>query len=232
MMRKRTLLILTAFVMTMILPICTAYGANRNGSHGVSGLAGTPGTASPPAMSDAAKKITVTLPTFPVTLNGLKLDNSTSQFPLLVYRDVTYFPMTFYDCGLLGIETQWDQKKGLSIDKHRNHMEDYNRYQAAAPNEKTQIAELPDFPIQVNGKEVDNKREPYPIFVFREVTYFPLTWQYAVKQFGWDYHFDAKKGLTINSDATNGKNPSHWRVDPDDTYVDPDGITIITMKRD
>lgn len=112
-MKKRTLLILTAFVMTMILSICSAYGVNRNDTHGVSGLAGTSGAASPPAISDAAKAITVTLPTFPVTLNGLKLENSTSQFPLLVYQDVTYFPMTFYDCGLLGIETQWDQKEGF-----------------------------------------------------------------------------------------------------------------------
>lgn len=193
MMKKRTLLILTAFVMTMILSICSAYGVNRNATHGVSDLAGTSGAASASGISDAAKEITVTLPTFPVTLNGLKLDNSTSQFPLLVYQDITYFPMTFYDCGLLGIETQWDQKKGLSIDKHKNHMAYYDRYQAAEPNEKIQTAELPDFSIRVNGKEVDNKREPYPIFVFREVTYLPLTWQYAVNQFGWNYHFDAKK---------------------------------------
>ena len=31
------------------------------------------------------------------------------------------------------------------------------------------------------------------------MTYFPLTWRFAVEEFGWDYRFDTKTGLSIRS---------------------------------
>lgn len=49
------------------------------------------------------------------------------------------------------------------------------------------------------GKCLDNSAEPYPLLNFRGVTYFPLTWRFAVEEFGWEYHFDAKNGLSIRS---------------------------------
>ena len=38
--------------------------------------------------------------------------------------------------------------------------------------------------ITVNGKTINNDEEPYPLLVFRDVTYFPLTWRFAVDEFG------------------------------------------------
>lgn len=35
--------------------------------------------------------------------------------------------------------------------------------------------------------------------MFRDVTYFPLTWRFAVDEFGWMYSFDSKNGLNIYS---------------------------------
>ncbi|MDD3894930.1 MAG: DUF5050 domain-containing protein, partial [Syntrophomonadaceae bacterium] len=34
------------------------------------------------------------------------------------------------------------------------------------------------------------------------ITYFPMTWNYGVNEFGWDYSFDSNNGLVINSDNT------------------------------
>ena len=53
------------------------------------------------------------------------------------------------------------------------------------------------FAITVNGKSIDNSKEEYPLLVFRDVTYFPLTWRFAVDEFGWNYTFDGKTGLNI-----------------------------------
>ena len=39
----------------------------------------------------AAADVAVTLPDFPVTLNGTAIDNSYRQYPLLVYKNITYF---------------------------------------------------------------------------------------------------------------------------------------------
>ena len=49
------------------------------------------------------------------------------------------------------------------------------------------------------GKAIDNKKEEYPLLVFRDITYFPLTWRFAVDEFGWNYTFDSTKGLNITS---------------------------------
>ena len=56
---------------------------------------GAIGGVSMPAM---AANVQATLPSFPVTLNGTVIDNSYRQYPLLVYNNITYFPMTYYDC--------------------------------------------------------------------------------------------------------------------------------------
>ncbi|MFC3845680.1 hypothetical protein ACYEXS_29955 [Paenibacillus sp. MAH-36] len=59
--------------------------------------------------------VRVTLPNFEVKLNGHKVENQFREYPLLVYRDITYFPMTWYDTRLLGLEANWSQGEGLNI---------------------------------------------------------------------------------------------------------------------
>ena len=42
-----------------------------------------------PAAAQAAD-VSVTLPAFEVTLNGVKADQAARQYPFLVYKDITY----------------------------------------------------------------------------------------------------------------------------------------------
>lgn len=91
----------------------------------------TLGLAAPAAAADVA----VTLPDFPVTLNGTAIDNSYRQYPLLVYKNITYFPMTYYDCRFLGVETEWTQQNGLKIEKSRLTGA-YHQQNVAAKNNK------------------------------------------------------------------------------------------------
>ena len=55
----------------------------------------------------AGESVRVTLPGFDVTLNWAAFSNDYSRYPLLVYKDITYFPMTYHDCRLLGLTTSW-----------------------------------------------------------------------------------------------------------------------------
>ncbi len=64
--------------------------------------------------------------------------------------------------------------------------------------------------VRVNGKTVDNSREQYPLLLFRDVTYFPLTWRFAVEEFGWSYHFDGESGLTISNPAAPFASAEEW----------------------
>ena len=47
-----------------------------------------------PFTAQAAQAVDVALPAFDVTLNGIKADSVQSQYPFLVYKDITYVPMT------------------------------------------------------------------------------------------------------------------------------------------
>ncbi len=66
------------------------------------------------------------------------------------------------------------------------------------PNIGQYEATIAEFPIYVNDKNINNFMEEYPLLLFRDVTYFPLTWRFAVEEFGWSYYFDTTNGLVIN----------------------------------
>lgn len=170
-----------------ILTVCLAAGL----------LAGSAGAAW------ADQQVTVTVPTFPVTLNGLTIEQANNQYPSLVYKDITYVPMTYYDAQLLGLVSAWTAEGGLQIQKadfvadQATAQRQYVPYKSSVKNQNSAVAVRPEFAITVNGKKIDNSKEEYPLLVFRDVTYFPLTWRFAVDEFGWNYTFDGQQGLQI-----------------------------------
>lgn len=152
----------------------------------------------------------VTIPKCKVTFNGQEVDSTSRRYPLLQFRDITYFPMTYDDCRFLGVTTEWnDSLKKLTIEKEKVENALYNEYPYATNREKFIYESVEgiygevkncEFQIEVNGKEVINSKEEYPLLLFRNVTYFPLTWRFAVDEFGWKYSYDEENGLVITSD--------------------------------
>ncbi len=150
-------------------------------------------------VSEAAGGVRTMIPTFKVTLNGTVIQNDYSQYPLIVYKDITYFPMTYFDCRFLSVETNWlGSQKGLFIDKSEVRGA-YTPYTQANKNNRTNTAALVTFPVTINGKTINNNKEPYPLLNFRNVTYFPMTWRFCVDELGWEYSYDSKNGLVIQS---------------------------------
>lgn len=155
-----------------------------------------------PLTAQAAQTVEVTLPAFTVTLNGIEQDPTKNQYPFLVYKDITYVPMTYHDARLLGLETKWTAKDGLMINKlgefdAKAAASAYKPYAADSKNSSTYQAAIVEGGVTVQGKAIDNSKEEYPLLLFREVTYFPLTWRFAHDTFGWQYTFDGKNGLRI-----------------------------------
>lgn len=150
--------------------------------------------------AQSEKSVNIRIPGFPVTVNGIKIDNNYDKYPFIVYNDITYFPMTYSGCRFLGLESEWKgNKEGLSIEK-TGITAAFKPYESKSKNARSYRATVPAFPIRVNGKAVDNGRLEYPLLSFRDITYFPMTWKFGVGEFGWDYSFNAKDGLVINSD--------------------------------
>ncbi len=167
------------------------------------------------ASAAMAQDETAVLPAFDVTLNGQKVDSRNREYPLFVYRDITYFPMTYYDCRFLGLTTGWDGRTyTLTVNKeniagmYRDNVSGTNNPHSwtVRPVEVPvgqeyrytgECVEPAHFVTYVNGQEAGGG--DYPLMTLRGVTYFPLTWEYAHDMFGWDYNFD-ENGLNISSD--------------------------------
>lgn len=146
----------------------------------------------------ADARVKVTLPNFTVKLNGNTVENQYREYPLLVYKDITYFPMTWYDSRLLGIETNWSAENGLNI-MQSLVTSSYMPNKTDRRNSSTYLAEVPVSTVKINDKIIDNSREEYPMLSFRDVRYFPMTWRFAHDEFGWNYQWDATAGLSITS---------------------------------
>ena len=190
----------------------------------------------------ASQTVSVKIAEFPVTLNEVRVGNDFlnyiseqhvdfkyyAQYPLLVYKDITYFPMTWNYSNLLNLNTSWTQAGGLII--NQGDPTEWKQFSYDTRNSKNavnQTARIVNFPVTVNGKQIDNSKEEYPLLLFRDVTYFPLTWRFAVDEFGWNYRFGSS-GLHIEAD-----NAIHYYVPvPEDlqsiiyhTYISGD-LTI------
>jgi hypothetical protein len=158
----------------------------------------TMGTQTPDQASAAPKQVKVHMPKFNVELNGVQIDNEHQKYPLLVYNDVTYFPMTWDYSRALSLSVNWDQKSGLSILRN-NQFREKPQQSLGFNNESSQdyTATVADYPINVNWKNIDNANEQYPILQFRDITYFPMTWRFTHDEFEWDTSWDSKDGFKL-----------------------------------
>lgn len=139
-----------------------------------------------------------TIVNFDVTLNGILVNNINSDYPLLMYKGITYFPLTWDYSRFLGIETNWSQALGLVITKTGKAYDYKPSENTINQTQKKYSVVIPDYNITINGKKIDNKTEKWPLINFRGITYFPLTWRFAADSFGWEYSWSQETGLIIS----------------------------------
>lgn len=159
-----------------------------------------------------AKNVSVQVPTFPVEINDVVYDNQHATYPLLVYQDVTYFPMTYRMTRSMGLITAWDNTQGLYIAQHREDTTLTEEMNSKNKLGGKYTASIANYPIKVNSWSIDNGKEPYPLLNFRGVTYFPLSWRYAHDEFGWDIKWDAKTGLQVRPYQDHGTVSSSYAL--------------------
>lgn len=131
-------------------------------------------------------------PAFDITLNGLKIDNGARQYPFVVFRDVTYLPMTYHDAAFLGLESNFTAEDGLSV----SACAPTGVYRPDEGSPARLEAAVPSYPIKVNGIEIDNASEDYPLLNIGGITYFPLTYRFVHDLFGLEISF-GETGLGV-----------------------------------
>ena len=87
---------------------------------------------------------------------------------LLSYKEITYFPMTYYDCRYLGLEIEWDSQRGLAISS-TGVFGMYRDYGSSGVNSRGGVASIVNFPVRTSGVQIDNEKEDYPLLLFRNL---------------------------------------------------------------
>ncbi|MBR5741893.1 MAG: hypothetical protein IKX91_04980 [Firmicutes bacterium] len=154
-----------------------------------------------PTENKVSKKeaVTVTMSPFKTTLNGRVWDNEYASYPLIFYKDITYFPLTWYECRFLGLTTDYDyDTKTLAIDLSSERGQYRPTLQSNKNKNSYGTAKIVTDPVIINGIRIDNTKEQYPFLNFRGITYFPCIWHYCVDVFHWNYDFTFEKGLVIS----------------------------------
>lgn len=178
------------------------------------------------ARVEARKDVTVTLPTYPTVISEMDIYNPALEYPVLTYNDVCYIPMTYDLCDRLSLSVGFDADKGLFI---TNYITPYTKECYTSPFGRTDFENIPEaaynatvaeYPIYLNGLLLDNTDAEYPILNFRDITYFPLTYDYAVNELKLDVKWTAKDGLAVRRDSNVNE------------YIDSTSVPLIEILRE
>lgn len=177
----------------------------------------------------ATSSFPVTKAPFPVQFNGVTINNQTAQYPLLLHKNITYVPMTWDYCQSLALQVNWSQETGLEISKLPPKGIEV-KPETTSRDQYLEKASIPTFPIKVNGKSIDNANETYPILVYKDITYFPLTWRFVHDEFGWVTNWNSTEGLRIETDQEQILNNILYE-DDSYLYLDTSASSLIKVAK-
>jgi len=142
--------------------------------------------------------VTVTLPSDPVWLQGVLLNQINNRYPLIEHGNTLYFPLTWNLSRFMGIETAWSEADGLSIVHSARFApldppDDYFNDLLA-----TYRATIKRQPITLNGRIIMPPSVGLPWLIFRGVTYLPLT-AAMIEELRWQVHMYPERGIDIEA---------------------------------
>jgi len=153
-----------------------------------------------PFSASAAKRVEVIMPEYPIVINGTRINNVHREYPFLWYDGITYFPMTYHDCAYLGVSNEWSSRNGNTIEAVDASGKYHDYFDERGFGGRDLSATIAEGKIYVNGERIRNQYEEYPILMFNDVLYFPMTWDWG-SEFGWKIQFDSKKGLAVSNNG-------------------------------
>lgn len=159
-----------------------------------------------------------------VNENGY-IENNT--YPSLFYNNVVYIPMTYNVGEFLGMTIEWvdgyDQKVLLLTKKEKREVIETDNVKEYGVEKKPVKANVSDCTIAVcKGENLDLVRgtKEYPLLMYKDIIYIPLTWDNIVGKLEWKYSFDEANVMNIEtSQSITNEN------DEKDIYISKDGST-------
>ncbi|MEF3305047.1 hypothetical protein [Paenibacillus sp. GYB003] len=182
----------------------------------------------------AGSGIAATVPDTPIRVNGQPVDNAHAKYPFLLYRDITYLPLTWDHTSALGIQLFWDEDGtmhiaggygrgagnfiGWSKQPFRQDLSAERRLGGTVAVSKAAL------PVVIENEPIDNERETYPLLEYQGIVYLPLTWHFAHELLHLPMSWDPAGGLNV----VGGQQPILGSIVYDDADYLYIGSVIIT----
>lgn len=148
-----------------------------------------------------AKSVDVNLPNFDIYVNEVKVENDYKKYPFIVYRGITYFPLTYDDAKFMEWNLKWVKKTRelhvVSTEQVNYQWEEYKQVKGKTKNKKIMKAKTPAFKIKFGEKYLPKTIGKYPVLVYNHVTYIPLVNDYKYEDSCMSFVFSKEKGLEI-----------------------------------
>lgn len=133
--------------------------------------------------------VTVIIPDYRIVIDNSSVYYADSKYPFLNYKGITYLPMTYEYSKAMNLTTGWIEGTAFMV-AYQPSYESLPIYETVSNKKYDTAVIVNGYNIYVNAKKVDNSLAEYPLLNCRGVTYFPLTWEYAVEEFGWEINFE------------------------------------------
>lgn len=148
------------------------------------------------------REVTIFIPEYDIVLNGVKVNNVVSDYPFISYNGITYIPMTYDLTASLGLSTSWSAEEGLVINKIDQAIAHTPTGNSRNTLGRKYSAEIVTTKVTVNGQVIDNSQEAYPLLSFKNITYFPMTYDFMVNDFNASCTYSLNKGLNVSVDPS------------------------------
>ncbi len=150
-----------------------------------------------PAVFAGSDSVRVQIAPWYTQLDNMSVYNGAAEYPFLVYKGITYLPLTYKVCVRLGLMTDFDADEGFYI---ANALLPFIEAETEVFGKEATnyygtgyIATIPSYPIYLNGIRVDSSKEEYPFLNFRGITYLPLTYKFAVEELNLSFTFSKEE---------------------------------------
>lgn len=180
------------------------------------------------AVTCSAIDVRVLLPDFPIEINEFDRNyNVKEEYPMLVYKNITYLPLTYNNAQLINLRYEWTEEEGLVLsnadsDAPKEFYCDqivlekgivpipggykmdadlftvYNLLEGNIENSKSLCVSIADEKVTINGTVIDNNSLEYPLLSFRNIVYIPLTYDFVTEYLKGTVSFDVEKGLCVH----------------------------------
>lgn len=157
-----------------------------------------------------AKTVSAVLPAHTVTIDGQALDSTYRQYPLLVYKDITYLPLTSAIQNQCGLAQAFYDEPYIAGGKPVWFVGLADKADTAWTLDKRQKANPLKHNVQILDGMIalntvfpknfyDNQEASYPLLSYRDMVYLPLTYDIVTDVLGWAYAYDGQNGLVIDT---------------------------------